>query len=145
MENLSRMSIFIVIFSRMNFFTRPPFNPWDLLPSMPLYCPCHLQLLLFNISLLEIGSQTGADFMEGGVPTTTATEGTSLLLPGLIFTASMDLLAMMGGSAIGSKTEGTHNRLIHVANYAKFSVIPPLIVLSFRTLDMKSSLVRIWH
>jgi len=73
------------------------------------------------------------------------TEGTSLLLPGLIFTASMDLLAMMGGRTIGS-VEGIlppHNGLIHVANYAKLSIIPPLTVLSFRTLDMDNSLVRI--
>jgi hypothetical protein len=106
---------------------------------MPLYCPCHLQLLLLNASLLEIGSRTGAYFMEGGVPTTTTTEGTSLLLLGLLFTASMDLLAMTGGRAIGSKIEGTHNGLIHVANYAKLSVIPPLTVLIFRTWIWKTT------
>ena len=142
------MPIFIVTFSRMNLFTRPPINPWDLLPSMALYCPRHLQLLLVNVNLLEIGIEIGVNFMKGGVPTMATTEGTTLLLPSLIFTASMDFLEMTGGRAIGSEIEGIlhpRNGLIHVAIYAKLSVIPPLTVLSFRTLDMDSSLVRIWH
>ena len=108
---------------------------------MAIYCPCHLHFLFFNVSLLEIGSETRADFMEGGVPTTTTIEGTSLLLPGLIFIALMDLLTMTGGRAIGSKIKGTHNGLVHVANYAKLLIIPPLIVLSLKTLDMDNNLV----
>jgi hypothetical protein len=113
---------------------------------MPIYCPHNLQLLLLNVSLLEIDTEIGANFMKGGVPTMATTERTSLLRPGLIFTASMDLLAMTGGRTIGSEIEGIlrpHNGLIHVANYAKLSIIPPLTVLSFRTLDMDNSLVRI--
>ena len=110
------MPIFIVTFSCMNFFTRPPFNPWDLLPSMPIYYPYHLQLLLLNVSLLEIGIEIGANFMKGGVITMATTEGTTLLLPSLIFTASMDFLEMTGGRAIGSEIEGIlrpRNALIH--------------------------------
>jgi hypothetical protein len=110
------MLIFTVTFSRMNLFTRPPFNPLDLLPSLPLYCPRHLQLLLLNVNLLKIDSETRADFKEGGIPTMAATKGIGLLLPDLIFTASMDLLAMTGGKVISSETKGTHNGLIHVAN-----------------------------
>jgi hypothetical protein len=70
-------------------------------------------------------AKEGPDFKEGGIPTMTATKGISLLLPNLIFTASMDLLAMTEGRVISSETKGTHNALIHVANYAKLSVIPP--------------------
>jgi hypothetical protein len=73
---------------------------------MPIYCPHHLQLLLLNVSLLEIDTKIGANFMKGGVPTMATIEGTSLLLPGLIFTASMDFLAMTGGRTIGSEIEG---------------------------------------
>ena len=108
---------------------------------MAIYCPCHLQLLFLNVSLVEISNETRVDFM----PTTTIIKGTSLLLPGQIFTALMDLLAMMGGRAIGSEIKGNHNGLIHVANYAKLSIIPPLTVLSLRSLDMDNNLVRIWR
>ncbi|KAL3576153.1 hypothetical protein D5086_021436 [Populus alba] len=106
----------------MNFFTRPPFNPWDLPPSLFLYCPRYLQLLLLNVSALEILVETKVYFMEGSVPTMAAPEGTCLLFLGLIFTASMDLSAMTRGREIGSKIGAIlcpYNGLIHVANYAK--------------------------
>ena len=69
---MSGVKISIVIFSCINFFTRPPFNPWGLPPSLFLYCPRHLQVLLLNVSALEILAEIEVYFMEGSVPTIAA-------------------------------------------------------------------------
>ena len=92
--------------------------------------------------------QNRGKFHEKWCPNNDNNKGNTSATSRSDFTASMDFLAMMAGKKIGSEIKGIlhpHNGLIHVAIYAKLSVIPPLTVLSFRTLDMDSSLVRIWH
>jgi hypothetical protein len=65
----------------MNFFTRPPFNPLDLLPSPPLYYPRHLQLLLLNVNLLKIDSERRARFQGGWHPNYDSNKGNKSAAP----------------------------------------------------------------
>jgi hypothetical protein len=110
----------------MDSFTKHPFHPWGLLSSIHLCCPRPtplLQSFFFTASLLEILAETEVVSIEDGVLTSSTAEGTSLLRPDLISTASLAPPTVMAGkAAIGSATGGR----IHATNCA-ISPLPPFI------------------
>ena len=109
----------------MDSFTKHPFHPWGLLSSIHLCCPRPTPLLqssFFTASLLEILAATEVVSIEDGVLTSSTAEGTSLLRPDLISTASLAPPTVMAGKAIGSAAGGR----IHATNYA-ISPLPPFI------------------
>ena len=128
----------------MRSFTRPPFNLWVLLLSLPLYCPrqtSHPHLLLLNLCLLVLFTttlitiMTDDVFLQVNVTIFIVVKDTSLLIV-LIFRVLMGLQTTTKGRESGSKTRGLitlHNGLMSSVKYAIPSVTQPPNVLNFKT------------
>jgi hypothetical protein len=130
----------------MRSFTRPLFNPWVLLLSLPLYCPrqtSHPHLLLLNLCLLVLFTTTLITimtedvFLQASVIIFIVVKDTSLLIV-LIFGVSMGLQTTTKSRESSSKTRGLitlHSGLMSSVRYATPSITQPPNVLNFKTMD----------
>jgi len=130
----------------MNLFINPLICLWGLLPFIHHCCPrqpSHLQHSSLTVSLLLSLDAIGVVLMAVGVLNNSITEGLAILVPSLIFVASIALPATTTDTATGREIGSAIGDPIPVASYVKPSDILLPSAPNFSNVAMYSSIVPI--
>jgi len=132
----------------MNLFINPLIFLWGLLPFMHHCCPCqtsHLQHSSLTINLLLNLDEIGVVLMAASVLNNSITEGLAILVPSLIFIASIALPATTTDTATGREIGSAIGDPIPTASYVKPSDILLLSAPNFSNVAMDSNIMPIWY